>query len=364
MKTSFLILTCLAASVKGIDYDSKAEKSYELTDSTLTEDEFKKQLASHPIIEKVEPLDESERDHIRLQLVEPEEVISDFKHDEGRNTKKFFNMMRPRSKEEMDLMSAKVNENFEHDFSLQTELSVEESILHLKGEGKIENKNPKVIKKNRNVNITMKHITEVEVAKIDGLTITTTFKPKDQTVEECDALKIGELVDFNVVGYIDPSSATGNKFSVFLDTHNTEIPFSCIVGEEDIIEGFEKGIIGMCQGEKRTIVVAPHLGFGDFESGDVPAGATLHFDVEIIKKWNTDLTQEQEEARHAMLQPNIFAKIDTNKDAFISVDEYAFYFQSKLTKEALAKYFKLEDADGDNKISWGEFTGPKGSKFK
>jgi FKBP-type peptidyl-prolyl cis-trans isomerase len=345
MRAFLLLLACLAASV-----NANADDAY------------------YPIIEHDEHELEHELEHVRHELQESEIIddseknfVEEIKHFAS-NTQNYFTMNRPKTEEEIKLSNSKLVEEVEHDFSLQTELTHEETLLHMKGEGKRENKNPKVTKKDRKANLSMKPITEAEVAKMDGLSVTTTFK-LDQTVKACDALKIGDLVDLNVLGYVDETSPVGNKFDIFLDTRNSEAPFSFIIGEEEIIEGFEKGVIGMCRGEKRTIIVEPNLAYGESASGDIPAGSILHFDVEILHKWDNDLSLEQEEARETLLAPNIFAKIDTNKDAFISKDEYLFYFQSKLTKDSLDEYFKMEDTDGDIKISWGEFTGPKGCKF-
>ena len=49
-----------------------------------------------------------------------------------------------------------------------------------------------------------------------------------------------------------------------------------------VIQGYERGVPGMCKGEKRTLTVPPHLAYGDRGVGDIPGGSTLHFTVELI----------------------------------------------------------------------------------
>lgn len=61
----------------------------------------------------------------------------------------------------------------------------------------------------------------------------------------------------------------------------------------------------------------PELGYGDRGAGgDIPGGATLHFDVEVV-----DISNK------GPPQPNIFADIDTNKDGKLDTDEVAAYFK-------------------------------------
>lgn len=53
-----------------------------------------------------------------------------------------------------------------------------------------------------------------------------------------------------------------------------------------LIEGFRRGMIGMTEGEKRTLVIPPELGYGDpnqnYSGGDLD-DKTLRFDVELVQ---------------------------------------------------------------------------------
>lgn len=54
-----------------------------------------------------------------------------------------------------------------------------------------------------------------------------------------------------------------------------------MVSLDETIAGFTKGLIGMKEGEKRTLFIHPELGYGS--SGYLPPNAMLQFEVELIK---------------------------------------------------------------------------------
>lgn len=66
-------------------------------------------------------------------------------------------------------------------------------------------------------------------------------------------------------------------------------PFGFVLGANMVIPGWEKGILGMKIGEKKTLTIAPEDGYGaqgvtNPATGEavIPPNATLTFDVELI----------------------------------------------------------------------------------
>lgn len=49
-----------------------------------------------------------------------------------------------------------------------------------------------------------------------------------------------------------------------------------------VVPGFADALVRMQKGGKYKIVIPPQLGYGDRETGPIPAGSTLHFDVELL----------------------------------------------------------------------------------
>ena len=85
--------------------------------------------------------------------------------------------------------------------------------------------------------------------------------------------------------------------------------------------------------------------------GDIPGGATLRFDVEVV------------DFGEAPAQENLFKKLDVSpRDGRLAQEEVLAFFVSQGSEELPPGLWEAEDKDQDGFISWEEFSGPKGQK--
>jgi peptidylprolyl isomerase len=105
--------------------------------------------------------------------------------------------------------------------------------------------------------------------------------PKDLEITEkvvgtgAEAVK-GKGVSVHYTGRLED----GTQFDSSLD-RGEPIRFRLGVGQ--VIEGWDKGLLGMKVGGQRTLVIPPHMGYGPDGAGDdIPPNAVLIFEVELV----------------------------------------------------------------------------------
>ncbi|MCA3011838.1 MAG: FKBP-type peptidyl-prolyl cis-trans isomerase [Myxococcaceae bacterium] len=107
------------------------------------------------------------------------------------------------------------------------------------------------------------------VVRADGL-VTQVLSPGDgDEAKKGDKIQVhfeGTLLDG---GVFDSSRARG-------------APFSFWVGEGQVVQGLDEGLLGMREGEVRRLTIPPALGYGQEPKPKIPPNSTLVFEVELL----------------------------------------------------------------------------------
>lgn len=122
------------------------------------------------------------------------------------------------------------------------------------------------------------------------------------------------------------------SFLLLIFRYNNK-PFEFVLGEGQVIQGWEAGLLDMCKGEVRHLSIPPMYAWGHGGMGGIPSRVTLYFFVRL-------------ESFHAIADAprkiNTFAIIDVNQDGLLSRDEVRDHwtdFLMEITATAKNKKF-------------------------
>src|SRR5580765_1953539 len=93
----------------------------------------------------------------------------------------------------------------------------------------------------------------------------------------------GRILTVNYTGWLYSTSAAdhhGSKFDSSRDPGKQ--PFSFTLGVNQVIAGWDQGLLGMRVGGQRTLIIPPSLGYGSRGTTGIPGNSTLVFDVELL----------------------------------------------------------------------------------
>ncbi|KKS04859.1 MAG: FKBP-type peptidyl-prolyl cis-trans isomerase [Candidatus Nomurabacteria bacterium GW2011_GWA2_41_25] len=89
----------------------------------------------------------------------------------------------------------------------------------------------------------------------------------------------GDTVSMNYTGRLE----NGTVFDSNVDPKFNHVePFEFTLGAGQVIAGWDKGIVGMKIGEKKTLTIPPADGYGANGQGPIPPNSTLIFEVELL----------------------------------------------------------------------------------
>jgi FKBP-type peptidyl-prolyl cis-trans isomerase len=89
--------------------------------------------------------------------------------------------------------------------------------------------------------------------------------------------KEGDGVRVHYTGWL----TNGKKFDSSVDAGR---PFTFVLGNGEVIKGWDEGVAGMKVGGKRQLHIPPDLGYGEngTPDGTIPPNSTLIFEVQLL----------------------------------------------------------------------------------
>lgn len=190
----------------------------------------------------------------------------------------------------------------------------------------------------------------------DSISITSHYKPPD-----CSVLsKKGDYLKY----HYNASLLDGTLLD---STWNLGKTYNIVLGSGQVVLGMDMGLREMCVGEKRTVIIPPHLGYGEAGvDGEVPGSAVLVFDIELLELV-AGLPEGYMFIWNGEVSPNLFEEIDKDGNGEVLLEEFSEYIHAQVAsgKGKLAPGFDAElivknmftnqDRNGDGKVTAEEF---------
>ena len=105
---------------------------------------------------------------------------------------------------------------------------------------------------------------------------------EDLVVGTGKAVEKGALITVHYTGWLED----GTEFD---SSHKRGQPFQCVIGTRRVIQGWDRGLMGMRVGGRRKLFVPSELAYGARRMGDtLPAHANLVFDIELLEVLTRD----------------------------------------------------------------------------
>lgn len=93
----------------------------------------------------------------------------------------------------------------------------------------------------------------------------------------------GDIAVVHYTGWLYDDTMPDNRGAKFDSSHDRGQHFPFPLGEGRVIQGWDRGVVGMKVGEVRELTIAPGLAYGDRDLDIIPPNSTLVFEVELAK---------------------------------------------------------------------------------
>ena len=92
---------------------------------------------------------------------------------------------------------------------------------------------------------------------------------------EGPAVEAGKIVTVHYSGYLQDGT-------LFDSSIERDEPIQFVVGQGQVIPGWDEGMLLLKKGDKAKFIIPPQLGYGEMQLEKIPSNSTLIFDTEIV----------------------------------------------------------------------------------
>ena len=111
----------------------------------------------------------------------------------------------------------------------------------------------------------------IPAGQVSNLQITDVTNGTGQTAKAGDCL---------VVKYYGTLASDGTKFD---ENYTSSTAFAFTLGQGEVIQGWDQGLVGMKVGGERRLVIPASLAYGNQANGNIPANSALVFYVKLLR---------------------------------------------------------------------------------
>ena len=108
------------------------------------------------------------------------------------------------------------------------------------------------------------------------------FSQIDLVFGQGASAETGKILTLNYNGWLyDPTAADFKGVQFASSLTSGQITYTA--GDGTVIQGWERGVLGMKEGGFRRLFIPPSLGYGPNRYTIIPPNATLVFELELVK---------------------------------------------------------------------------------
>ena len=115
-----------------------------------------------------------------------------------------------------------------------------------------------------------------------GPSSTAPFTQVDLRIGTGTEAAVGQVLTVNYTGWLYDPTKSDLKGLQFDTSANSSTPFAFTLGGQQVIQGWDQGLVGLKVGGIRKLVIPPSLAYGSVRNNSIPPYTTLVFEIELL----------------------------------------------------------------------------------